>query len=498
VVVRGHHIFSVAVFVAVFVGGCGGSGSGDTPSAASTAPPTTVAPAPSAPAAVSWSACGKLECGTLEVPLDHADPGGKKISLALARLPATGDRIGVLLTNPGGPGGSGIEFLQEAPFTPALREHFDIVAWDPRGVGQSAPIECDDRLDEYFATDPSPDGDAERQQLVDVTRAFVDSCARSGDLLPFVGTGATVQDMDLIRAALGEEQVNYLGFSYGTWLGALYAQRYPQRVRAMVLDGAVDPEVTPEDGLLAQTRGFEQALDKFVEWCRANPACGFARGGDPRAAIVALARSIEEETLPATVQGERRTLGPGEFTTALVTPLYVGEQAYPALAAALAAAARGDGSGLLTFADLYNGREPGGRYSNQRAAQVAIGCLDPAPRDPAELERITARATEVSPLFGPEIFGLSLPCAFWPVPPGPQTALRVAGAPTIVVVGTTGDPATPYVWAEGLTRQLGDATLLTLDGEGHTAYPQSACIQGVVDTYFTDLTVPAAGARCAD
>src|SRR5262245_19384852 len=220
---------------------------------------------------VVWRRCGSITCASISVPLDHAHPEGRHIELALGRIPATGKREGAVLANPGGPGGSGLEFLHFAGdvFSPAIRKHYDIVSWDPRGVGASAPIECRVNLDAFFAVDHSPDSGSEVRDNEVEAKALADGCAEeSGSLLPFVSTRSTVKDMDAIRAAIGDDKVTYVGFSYGTYLGALYAEQYPSHIRAMVLDGALDPSLPSATSTQVQAVGFEHSLDAFFDWCR--------------------------------------------------------------------------------------------------------------------------------------------------------------------------------------------------------------------------------------
>jgi pimeloyl-ACP methyl ester carboxylesterase len=454
--------------------------------------------------AITWTPCrnGAVQCATLEVPLDVAHPDGERISLALARRPASGKRIGVLLTNPGGPGASGIQFLEDAAgvFRPEILRRFDIVSWDPRGVGSSAPIRCLDNLDAFYAVDRTPENAEAVARNVAVAREFVASCKqRSGHELGDVSTSAGVRDMDAIRAAIGEARISYMGFSYGTFLGARYADAYPQHVRTMVLDGAVDPSLSYAAGTIAQARGFEELLAAFFAWCRQDPRCGFARGGDPADAFDRLERVVAAEPTPGTVNGEERTLGPGEFDIAVATGLYAGRAGFPVLADALVDTARGSGDQMLVLADEYTERQPGGKYSNLTAAFYATSCVDgPSARTVADVQRLADRAARVAPHFGAPSAWLGLPCTFWPVPPRDKpAAVHAEGAPPLLVVGTTHDPATPYAWAQSLAAQLRTGHLLTFEGDGHTAYARgSSCIDDAVDDYLLAGTVPAEGTRC--
>jgi pimeloyl-ACP methyl ester carboxylesterase len=474
----------------------GGSGDDDDEVSQPTAPPeTTTSPA----GQLAWDDCGDVECATLEVPADYAEAEGATIELALARRPADGDRVGALLLNPGGPGAAGIPLVEDASsyVSDELLERFDIVAWDPRGVGESTAIECIDNLDFFFATDKSPDDQGEVDANIAAARQLVEACkARSGELLPHLSSRATVDDMDSIRAALGEEKLTYAGFSYGTYLGALYAEHYPDKVRALVLDGAVDPSLGFEDLSREQAAGFDSALEAFLDYC-ADEGCGFG-GDDPHAAYDQLIAQIDAETLPGEIEGEERTLGPGEADIGVATALYLGEDGWDLLGEALNSAARGDGSGLLILSDAYTSRHPGGDYDNNNEAFYGIGCLDgPAP-SAEDLPAVAQRVAQVAPEFGASTTWLSSPCSVWPVPPvGTPGPLQGAGAPPIVVIGTSNDPATPLKWARSLADQLESARLVVFEGEGHTAYQRgSSCVDEIVDRYLVDLTVPGEETTC--
>ncbi|MDQ1477836.1 MAG: hypothetical protein QOE62_3065, partial [Actinomycetota bacterium] len=381
-----------------------------------------------------------------------------------------------------------------------IRNSFDLVSWDPRGVGASTPVSCADNLDAFFAVNRDPRTAAEVAQNVDATRSFVDACKRnSGNLLPYVSTAATVRDLDSIRAAIGAQQINYVGFSYGTFIGELYAEQFPKRVRAMVLDGVVDPARSFAQATLDQAKGFGDDLDAFFRHCRADDSCAFAHGADPAAAYDDLAATIAAESIPATVDGEHRTLGRGEFDLGVASALYAGADGYKRLADALAQAGRGTGDALLALSDAYTGRQARGKYSNETAVFYATGCLDgPAPPTVAAVQRLAAQAAKVAPRLGPSSVWLGLPCTLWPVPaPGKVAPIRAAGAPPILVIGTTHDPATPYIWAESLARELASGVLLTSNSASHTSYGHGdQCVDGNTDRYLLELRVPPAGTRC--
>jgi pimeloyl-ACP methyl ester carboxylesterase len=453
---------------------------------------------------ITWKPCKKVQCATLSVPLDYNHPAGARIDLALARRPASDQpALGVLFTNPGGPGASGVDFLRAARqvFNPAILAKFDLVSWDPRGVGASAPVGCGDDLDAFYAVNRDPNDAAQVAENVNASKNFVAACqAHNAGELPFLSTAESARDMDAIRAAIGVPQISYFGFSYGTFLGTVYANMFPNNVRAMTLDGAVDPALAYDTTEIEQAKGFEDLLDRFFEWCRSNSECGFARNGDPRAAFDSLQNDITQESLPAIVDGEHRTLGPGEFDIGVASALYSGEVGFSDLADALSQAARGRGDKILVFSDQYTDRSKGGHYSNETAALYATSCLDgPAPRDVTAVQRLADEAARVAPHFGATTVWLGLPCTFWPTPPtGKIAALHAAGAAPILVLGTTGDPATPYEWAQSLARELQSGRLLTFAGTGHTGYGKgSECIDRTVDDYMVSLRVPQNGAACS-
>ena len=486
---------------AAATGACSGSGDPNGPRASQ--PTSDSAPS----GTLDWTSCAdsadSAECATLDVPLDHSRPHGDRITLALARRRAGGDRIGSLLVNPGGPGVSGLYLAKEAEneFPEEILDHFDVVAWDPRGVGASTPIDCIDDLDRFWAADRSPDDSAEVDELEAVSKMLAEGCERrSGDLIAHVSSIETVADMDMIREALGEQQISYLAFSYGTYLGSLYADAYPERVRAMVLDGAVDPALRPFEATRQQAVGFEAALGAFFDECAADEGCDFHSGGDPASAYDRLMAQIDAEPLPAEVGGEERELGPGEADLGVASVLYSGREGWPVLAAALVEAARGDGSRLLELSDSYTGRLRDGRYDNDNEVFFAISCIDAPLVGRAEQFAALAKALgRVAPHFGATTLWLGLPCAYWPVAPVGQPAeIHAEGAPPIVVLGTTNDPATPLIWAESLAAQLDSGTLAVLEGEGHTAFGRgSDCMDGLVVDYLVRLDAPDDGARCA-
>lgn len=449
---------------------------------------------------ITWRSCTGGECGTLAVPLDPAEPQGRSIRLALFRAEATSTkaRKGVLLINPGGPGASGIDATRylSSVLPRRVRRAFDLVGWDPRGTGASTAIDCGRRLDYLFAPDTAPDDAAERTALERASARFARTCAqRSGALLDHVSSQDTVGDMDRIRIALGERRISFLGYSYGTLLGSLYASRYPTRVRAMVLDGAVDPTVPPEASLIQQAQGFDAGLARFFAWCDGRRTCGFG-DGDSASAYGRLRDRIDASPIRA----DGRRFGPTQMDLGVGSFLYSGEAGYRTLAEGLAALSDDDPAIILAASDDYVGRRDSGRYDPSWGAFVAISCLDgPRLGTPSDLEAVSARAAAAAPEFGASSVGLGTPCATWPTDPVFPVAapIRAPGAPPLVVIGTRNDPVTPLIWAEGLAAQLGVGRLVVAPGAQHTGYPQGDdCLDPIVEDYLVALRVPPAGAAC--
>ncbi|MEV0586763.1 alpha/beta hydrolase [Nonomuraea sp. NPDC050310] len=448
------------------------------------------------PPALTWHDCGDdYECTTLQVPLDHTRPYGRQLTLAVTRLPAQGDRIGSLVLNPGGPGGSGVDYARaaRAMLSTRLLDRFDIVGFDPRGVGRSTPIDCldDAALDTFLSLDTTPDTADERTTLARASQAFATACRkRSGQLLPHLSTTAVAHDLDLLRAALGERTLTYLGKSYGTLLGAVYADLYPRRVRALVLDGGLDPTLPRLRLQHEQAEGFTTAFRAYARYCLAGRGCPF-RSKTVDGVLTELTtflRHTDKAPLPA-ARPVTETLA----TLGLLTPLY-DRTSWPALTESLRQALAGDGTLLLHQADQLTGRSTDGAFSNQTEANLAVTCAD-APHPPVSAYA-TAAPRAPSP-FGASLIWSSLPCAYWPFEAKPLHPLRAAGAPPILVLGTTRDPATPYRWSQTLASDLTSATLLTHVGDGHTAYFNgSTCVDDLVDHYLTTALPPPPGTRC--
>ena len=475
-----------------------------TTSSTAPSPSTTAAPIPTL--SLQWSPCSDgFECATGHPPLDYAHPGdGQTVDLAVIRSRATGppdQRLGVLFFNPGGPGAAAASWLRgiRASLPQSLVTRFDLVAFDPRGTGGSDPVVCEDgpTLDRFFALDPSPDTPAERQALIDSYKKFAADCkARNGDRLAHVDTETAARDWDLVRAALGEDKISYLGFSYGTMLGAIYADLFPSRVRAFVLDGALDPTIGTQDLSRQQAVGFENELRAFFADCKTRPACPFYSGGNPAGAFDALAAKVEQSPIPA--KGGR-SVGPGEFWFGVAYPLYQRSE-WDELASALnQAATAGTADQLLALSDRYTRRSSNGTYDPLLSANSAVNCIDrPAPTDPAAYDRDAPAFAADAPHFGALSAYGALVCAYWPYPPVDEPhAVRAAGSAPILVVGTTGDPATPYAWAQSVAKQLEHGVLLTRVGDGHTAFfSGNSCARTDITAYLVDLTVPPPNTKC--
>jgi pimeloyl-ACP methyl ester carboxylesterase len=472
---------------------------------------STPAPRPAATprsAAILWRDCSDgFECASLPVPLDSTKPDGSKIVIALIRLPAAAPakRIGSLLVNPGGPGASGVDFVRGAAgdtFSQQVRDRFDIVGFDPRGVGASTPaVRCVDDPGAYISGShgtPVAGEQRDLERLADA--AFANGCGdRSGQILGYLSAPHVARDMEQIRIALGDDQLTYVGFSYGTLLGATYADLFPKSVRALVLDGAIDPSLSPDEQGATQDDGFDQALDAFLNDCADNDRCPFNNSGHTGKAFDDLFARIEKQPLPATAAQDKRTIDIDAAWTAVTAALYSESEGWPLLAKALAQAQKdGDGSGLLALEDHYYDRGSDGSYSNEFEANIAINCVDAPEHTTRTPGTPTANPSRATPTPGPTEPPYSSPCDFWPVPPDRTPAAIVArDAPPILVIGTTGDPAAPYREADAMAEQLRSGRLLTYDGEGHTAYGGlNACIDKIVDAYLIRLDIPPFGTTC--
>lgn len=453
---------------------------------------------------LQWGSCGGNECATLEVPIDYGDPEGDTVELALERVAARdqANRVGSLVVNPGGPGAPGTDMATNADgyFRSELLDRVDVVAFDPRGTGDSDPVDClsDEELDAYIAQDPTPDDKAEGEEYTQEQDDFFQGCVdNSDDLVGHVSTVEAARDMDVLRAALREETLRYLGFSYGTTLGATYAELFPSKVGPFVLDGAIDQTLDFRQNALSQAAGFERALRSYVQNCLDGGGCFLGDSmNEALATITGLLDDIEEEPLPT---DEERDLQIGNAFYGLVLPLY-SEANWPALDQGLEEALDGDGSTMLLLSDAYGSREAGGTYAdNSLEAIYAINCLDdPAFIEPEQVADEIPAFEKASPTFG-EVFAWGLiGCHGLQVEPSePFPTIDANGAAPILVVGTTRDPATPYEEAVALADQLESGVLLTRDGDGHTAYNKgNSCIDEAIEGFLLDGDVPADDTKC--
>lgn len=455
---------------------------------------------------VTWADCGGgAECADVEVPMDYADPTGERIELALKRVLAgnPGERLGSLLINPGGPGGSGKSLVDSASLVLSadIVNVYDVVGFDPRGVGDSTPITCvsDAELDALRAAvfdTSTPEGrDSLRADMV----RLADACAaNTGPLLGYVDTVSAARDMDVIRSVLGDERLTYLGYSYGTALGAAYADLFPARVGRLVLDGGVDPTLGHAELGLGQAAGFEAALRGYAEDCLAGGDCPLTGSVDE--AVGQVQRFFDLLAGSPLPTSSDRELTQSLAVSGVLLTLY-DDQYWPILSEALRAAMTNrDGSQLLFLADLVADRQADGTYaSNSTVALTAINCLDlPVNADPAAMDAEAEKLIAASPTFGRFFAYGEIACDVWPVDAvGVRGPLAAEGAAPILVVGTTGDPATPYAWSVALAEQLESGLLLTFDGEGHTAYGRSNdCVTDAVDGYLIDGVVPEDGLVC--
>ncbi|WP_347338510.1 alpha/beta hydrolase [Cellulomonas sp. WB94] len=455
---------------------------------------------------LDWTTCGKFECAKATVPVDWSAPDGDVIQLALERQRATGGTaVGSLLVNPGGPGASGVDALESVALeriSASVLAKYDVVGFDPRGVARSAPVTCADSttLDSIVSADPDYSTPAGIDAVEQTFAAFGAAClANTGPLLGHVDTVSAAKDMDVLRAALGDDKLTYLGYSYGTQLGATYAALFPERVGRLVLDGALDPTLTYDETSIGQAKGFESALRAYVTDCQAGKGCPLTGSvDDGLAQIKALLDRARAKPL-TTDQAGRRLTGSLAFT-GIALPLYSSSYWTYLTAALTTALQSGDGSGLLSLADTYYERSPDGTYANNSTeAFWSIGCVDDQPSaDPADMAASAAAIQAAAPTVGYFFAYGAVICAKWPVPEvGPLDSYAAEGAAPILVVGTTNDPATPYAWAESLSKLLSSGVLLTYKGEGHTAYGvANDCLNGAVDAYLLDGTVPADGTRC--
>ena len=454
--------------------------------AAPSSPSPSVGAAPPAPAPTFTPCDEGFQCADVRVPLDYANPAGPGLDIAIVRQPAPDQahKLGILLVNPGGPGGSGIEAVEGGVVPAGVANRFDVIGFDPRGVGRSEALACPVGPDTPYDGDPDPADPADEAATDQAVNRYVDSCvARHRDLLPHVGTRDVARDMDRIREALGQEQLSYLGLSYGTSIGQTYGELFPSRVRAMVLDGVVDLALPGLD--VSQAESFENSLRQFAANCSADPSCPVR--ADPIGVVDRVRARVAAAPIP--VPGST-PLTAGRFEIGVVITLY-STQTWPVLGRALAAADAGDGRAMRNLADEYFQGSNSDTYN-------AVSCIDtPWPATDAEA-LVSVRASEARvPHFIGNVLVSALTCAGWPVPQDPLTPPTGAGLPPVLVVGTTNDPATPYRNSVALAARLPGSGLLTHTGDGHTVVGQGVpCVDSAATRYLVDRVLPAPGTTC--
>ncbi|MFK3678338.1 alpha/beta hydrolase [Microbacterium sp. NPDC090218] len=453
---------------------------------------------------LTWTECGTgFDCTDVKAPLDWENPAAGDITLSVVRHRASGTPVGSLLTNPGGPGASGVDLiLNSLDFAVGadLIENYDVIGFDPRGVGDSTAVTCYDapEMDEYLYGIPAAArGTAEWEaELLDAHKSFAEACdANSAGILPYITTVNAARDMDLIRAVLGDKQLNYLGYSYGTFLGATYAKLYPEKAGRLVLDGAIDPAVPGLEVGATQALGFESALRAYMQNCLDSGDCPFNGTVDEAMAdLGALLASVDRTPLK---NGDGRLMGADSLMTGIIAALY-SQDNWGYLTQALDEALQGDPTSAFFLADFYNGREDGVYTDNSTEAFRAYNCMDyPVEDDPAAEAAIEAKIAEGAPTIAPYWSGPDS-CEVWPYPPtGTRGEITAEGAGPILVIGTTNDPATPYEWSESLADQLEEGVLITRVGEGHTGYNKgNVCVDDAVEAFLLDDVVPEDGLRC--
>lgn len=467
---------------------------------------------------VQWEPCGPgggggqalpvpsgAQCGKIAVPVDYADPEAGAATLALIRFPATGDRIGSLIVNPGGPGESGIDAAASIveSLLPEVRERFDLVGFDPRGVGASSPaLWCNSDADnDRLRADPQVDYSPEGVERIEgETKAFVQRCIdkMGTEFLANVGTASVAKDLDALREAVGDDKLNYLGYSYGTRIGAAYAEAFPDKVRAMILDGAVDPNADPVQADIDQAAAFQQAFNDYAADCAESVSCPL--GTDPAKAVDVYRSLVDPLVEQPLKTRDPRGLSYGDAVVGTIMALY-SPNLWRHLTQGLTEMTNGRGDVMLALADMYMRRDAQGRYTNATDARIAVNCVDQPPiTDRATVVEEDRRLREVAPFLSYGEFTGNAPmstCAFWPVPPTstPHT-VSAPGLPPVLVISSTGDPATPYQAGVDLAEQLGGA-LLTFNGTQHTvAFQGEQCVDDYAAAYLIDLTLPPPGASC--
>lgn len=459
---------------------------------------------------IDWNKCTDVAyCGEMTVPMNWADPTGETINIAVAFQPAkSAEPLGSIIFNPGGPGGSGVDFLTSAPdsvATATLQKSYNLVGFDPRGVQNSTPkIQClnSGQMDTFLYSDSETEPGTPEYvtEMRTVMSDFAKACQKqTGPLLEFVDTTSVARDLDVLRALMGDDKLNYLGFSYGTLIGTTYASLFPKTVGRMVLDGAIDPTAPDSEATLLQLKGFDQALTAFIKDCLSTRDCPFS-GTVAKSQQKIADFLFKLESQPIETDNPQRVLTSTAALTGILSYLY-SEQEWAYLASALGAAFKNDGTELLASADFYNDRAEDGTYaSNATEVNIAVNCMDArSEASQAALDKMNKQVFKISPTLGRYWQNSGLGCADWPYPVAKRpTDWSAKGSAQILVIGTTGDPATPYSQSVDLANKiLANGRLLTYVGEGHAAYGRSNdCVANAVDDYFIKNVVFTENIRC--
>lgn len=446
---------------------------------------------------IDWKSCRQdFQCATLAVPIDYRKLSTGTFEIALLKYEArTSKKLGSLIVNPGGPGGSGVDYAYAAEyiFSPAILDRYDIVGFDPRGVSRSAPIRCltDKELDTNNNSDSRPDNEAEFQQILQDTKKYVERCKDKNKHLTSYSTANVARDLDLLREALGDRQLNYMGKSYGTYLGTLYAYFFTEKVGRVVLDGAVDPSISNFQQILTQAVGFDQAFNSFADDCNKRKNCTLPKDKD--AAIAEMQRLLNEAAnKPFPTKKSERTLSESMMVLGTASAMYDSQTGWPQLRRAISEAQKSYGDTFLKLADEYTGRQNDGSYpNNEFDSGAVIDCLDfNEPRTVQQIRRDAKAFKAKAPLFGPYLAYGGITCKFFNQD-SEVTIEPMTTANPVVVIGTTGDPATPYEWAQGLNKLLTNSRLISLTGEGHTGQGQgNACIDDQIDDFYLTGKAP--------
>jgi pimeloyl-ACP methyl ester carboxylesterase len=464
---------------------------------------------------LNWSTCyDEFDCAELLVPINYADLTVGSFEIALLRYKAQDqkNRIGSLVINPGGPGGSGVDYAYNAEyyFDPDVLDRYDIVGFDPRGVNRSAPIKClnGEETDAVYAADAKPDTEAELTQALADAKNFIDKCQSANEYLNHYSTAESARDMDILRAALGDAKLNYLGKSYGTYLGTLYAQFFPDKVGRMVLDGAVDPNISILAQNISQAKGFDDALAAFITDCAKEDDCPLPKDQiEATAKITSIFTASAATPFPRKfkVKDDNRTATESMIVLGTLSALYDDVDGWPKLRTALSEGLQGYGDSFLDLVDQYSDRSPDGTYlANELDSGVIIDCLDwPDTRTIEETKADAKQFSDAAPIFGPYLAYSNIACKY--LSPMVKDKLTretnkitsIKTAP-ILVIGTTGDPATPYEWAVGLNKIFTSSKLITLNADGHTGQGRgSACVDDAVDAYLLEGISPKKNLVCS-